>query len=137
MSKNNYRAEVYRTKCEFFREQPLLVKFLFFDKVAGKISNTHKKNENTLCFSTLCTPHKHETEVYRGVRFTLGVLETSCLHSWGLRCTCHFSLWGKACLRIHERQEAIIKECNTESSHTHIHTHDNSHTRPRRKQPLF
>ena len=76
---------------------------------------------------------------------TLGALESSCLHSWGLLCTCHFSLWGGTCLCMCERQEAIIKEScmHKAGTHTHTdthaqtHTYDNSHTSLRRKQPLF
>lgn len=71
--------------------------------------------------------------MFRGGEFTLGVLESSCLHSWGLLYTCHFSLWGGTSLCMCERQEAIIKESYRAATHAHIqyihtHSHDNSHT---------
>lgn len=73
-------------------------------------------------FIYVYTTTSRHWDTYKRDGFTLGVLETSSLHSWGLQCTCHFSLLGGVSLSMCERQEAIIKESNTELPHTHTRT---------------
>lgn len=54
--------------------------------------------------------HQQKTDISKKGGLTLAGLYFSFLHSWGLLCTCHFSLSGGTYLRTCERQKAIIKD---------------------------